>query len=153
MLNPGRLTAGGCYLLRSKRLIAGTRPVKIVQILSATKDSLAPGRVCVRAFADGTPTCIGWGFQLSQHGRETILINLKVAIPLTTDIRLGQNRLTKRRVLSNRRIGAELPCRTRGCNARRNSQAHGKAQSSLRPGCGCRGGARCHKCGLTRRTY
>ena len=26
-----------------------------------------------------------------QHGRETILINLKVAIPLTTDIRLGQN--------------------------------------------------------------
>src|SRR5208283_4632129 len=40
------------------------------------------------------------GFGLRQHGRETIFINLKVAIPLTTDIRLGQGRLIKRRVLA-----------------------------------------------------
>lgn len=33
-----------------------------------------------------------WRLELRQHGRETILINLKVAIPLTTGIRLGQNR-------------------------------------------------------------
>jgi hypothetical protein len=30
--------------------------------------------------------------ELCRHGSETILINLKVAIPLTIGIRLGQNR-------------------------------------------------------------
>jgi hypothetical protein len=52
----------------------------------------------------GTPTTATERLELRQYGRETILINLKVAIPLTTDIRLGQACLIKRRVLSNRRI-------------------------------------------------
>jgi hypothetical protein len=85
-----RLTAGGCCLLSSRRFIAGTLPVKRPYIkrdrgLLGTR----PEYVCPcagRRNADGD-----WPVRDPPEWQGKILINLKVAIPLTTGIRLGQN--------------------------------------------------------------
>ena len=84
-----RLTAGGCCLLSSKRFITGTLPVKRPYI---QRD---------RGLLGTRPEYVSIRWPAARRRRlavrdppawqRKILINLKVAIPLTTGIRLRQN--------------------------------------------------------------